>query len=166
MRLLRIVERFSLVGIFLTMVALFVLGILVRELGGTLASRFAWVDEAVRILNLFLVFGALGLALERGRHVSISLLQEHLRGAPLRYLRRAIDLSGLLFCGYLVVLAQRMVSFVWQTGQRSPTLDIPMAIVYVAPLVGFSLLALRYGLSLLGRLDRHAIARDTDREDE
>lgn len=157
---LRALERYALVGIFLTMVGLFVLGILVRELGGTLASQFAWVDEAVRILNLFLVFGALGLALERGRHVSIDLLHEYLPEAPLRGLRRLIDLMGLLFCGYLMVLALRMVSFVWHSGQRSPTLDIPMAIVYVAPLLGFALLALRYGLSLVGRLNRHQ--RDPD----
>lgn len=152
--LLRGLERALLVLIFLSMVGLFVGGILVRELGGTLASEFAWVDEAVRVLNLFLVFGALGLALEQGRHVSINLLHEYLPDPWLKRLRQGIDLLGLLFCGYLVLLAGRMVSFVLGTGQRSPTLDIPMAVIYLAPMLGFALLGLRYGLSLVGWLDR------------
>jgi len=155
LRVLRTTERYFLVGVFLSMVGLYTLGIVVRELGGGLASQFAWVDEMVRILNLFLVFGALGLALDRGRHVSITLLHEHLPDGLLRPLRRLIDLVGLLFSLYLMWLGWHMVDFVWGTGQRSPTLDISMAVVYVAPMLGFALLGLRYGLSLAGAIDRY-----------
>lgn len=157
MNILRKVERVFLVTVFLTMVALFFLNVLVREFGGTLASDFAWIEEAVRLLNLFLVFGAIGLALERGKHVGIDSLRNLLAPNLRKPLLVLIDLVGLAFCGYLSWLALGMVQFVLRTGQRSPTLDIPMGWVYVAPLIGFSLLALRYALSLFGTYDRFSV---------
>ena len=46
--------------------------------------------------------------------------------------------------------------FVLNTGQSSPTLGVPIGLVYLAPVIGFLLLALRYGLSLFGVIDRFA----------
>lgn len=151
---LRLVERTLLVAIFLTMVTLFFGAVVTRQIGGTFASQFAWVEEAVRLMNLFLVFLALGLALERGKHVGIDTLQSRLPGTARRWLRRLIDLVGLVFSLQLAWLALAMVRFVLTTGQRSPTLDIPMGYIYLAPVAGFLLLALRFGLSLVGAVDR------------
>ncbi|MEI4472205.1 TRAP transporter small permease [Frigidibacter sp. MR17.24] len=162
LRLLRIAERTVLVMLFLTMVALFFTSVVTREIGGSLAARFVWVEEAVRLMNIFLVFLALGLALERGKHVAITNLRD---GGPpwrRRALRRVIDLAGLGFSLYIAWLGLEMVRFVLKMGQTSPTLGIPMGWIYVAPVAGFALLALRYGLSLFGMLDRFAPAgRDT-----
>ena len=154
MTLLRTFERIFIVCVFLAMVALFFLNVLAREIGGTFASEFAWIEEAVRLMNLFLVFGAIGLALERGRHVGISALRSKLRPILRKPLRMTIDIFGLFFTGYLCWLGWQMVQFVLNTGQRSPTLDIPMGWVYMAPLVGFGLLALRYAMSLFNAIDR------------
>ena len=76
--ILRSIERTYLVSVFLSMVILFFVNIVVRTLTPQSASDLAWVEEAVRLLNLFLVFGGLGLALERGRHVSIDSLRDTL----------------------------------------------------------------------------------------
>lgn len=151
---LRAVERGALVAILWAMVVLFFFSVLLREFGGTMASQFAWIEEAVRLMNVFLVFLGLGLALERGRHVGIDTFRDKLP-AHLRVLvLKLIDLVGLLFSLYLAWLGTGLVAFVLRTGQRSPTLDIPMGWVYAAPVIGFGLLALRYGLSLFGLIDR------------
>lgn len=151
---IRFFERYILVSIFLVMVVLFAFSVLVREMPGNLASTFAWIEEAVRLLNLFLVFFAIGAALERGRHVSISTLRELLPPQIGKWLRGLIDLVGLIFSIQLVVLSVQLTDFVLNTGQLSPTLNLPMAWVYVAPIAGFSLLALRYLLSLVGFINR------------
>ncbi len=154
LNLLRRVERTILVVLFLTMVALFFGSVLMREFGGTMASRFAWIEEAVRLMNLFLVFLALGLALERGKHVGITNLRDKLPEGARRWLLRGIDTVGLLFSLYVAWLGVQMVQFVLKSGQTSPTLGIPMGLIYLAPVIGFLLLALRYGLSLFGLIDR------------
>lgn len=151
---LRRAERTVLVVTFLTMVTLFSLGVVARQIGGTFASQFAWIEEAVRLMNVFLVFLALGLALERGRHVAIETLREKFSPRLRRALQRSIDATGLVFSLYLAWLGIGLVQFVLKSGQRSPTLDVLMGYVYLAPVIGFLLLALRFGLSLVGAFDR------------
>lgn len=160
MHYLRRVERIFLVTLFLSMVALFSLNVLAREVGGNFASQLAWVEEAVRLMNVFLVFGALGLALERGKHVGIDTLREALPGIARTTIRRTIDAAGCLFSLYMAFLAWQLVIFVLGTGQRSPTLDVPIGWIYTAPVIGFALLALRYALSLFSIIDR--FSKDDD----
>ena len=152
--ILRNVERTVVVAIFLIMVALYFVNVVVRATGSNLASDIAWIEEAVRTMNLYLVFLAIGLALEYGRHVAVDTWRDDLAtrlGIPLR---RIIDALGLVFSLDLVWLGWNMVGFVQSTGQRSPTLGLEAYSLYVAPMIGFALLALRYLLSLLGAIDR------------
>jgi TRAP-type C4-dicarboxylate transport system permease small subunit len=151
---IRLAERAFLVTLFLAMVMLFFGNVVAREVGGTFASKFAWVEEAVRFMNVFLVFIALGLALEKGRHVGIDTLRDRLPAKIRTVLQKIIDGVGFLFSAYLAWLGIGLVQFVLMTGQRSPTLDIPVGWVYSAPVIGFGLLALRFALSFFGIIDR------------
>lgn len=151
---IRLVERTFLVTIFLAMVVLFFGNVVAREIGGTFASKFAWIEEAVRFMNVFLVFIALGLALEQGRHVGIDTLRDKLPDNIRNILLKMIDAIGFLFSIYLAWLGTILVDFVLSSGQRSPTLNVPIGWVYLAPVIGFGLLALRFGLSFFGVIDR------------
>lgn len=154
MTYLRLAERIVLVTLFLTMSGLFFLSVVTREIGGTFASNFAWIEEAVRFMNIFLVFLGLGLALERGKHVGIDTLRDHLSDPARKVLLKVIDASGFLFSAYMAWLGWSLAKFVIGTGQTSPTLGIPTGYVYLAPAIGFALLALRYALSFFGVIDR------------
>ena len=154
---IRQAERSFLVALFLAMVVLFFGNVIAREIGGTFASKFAWIEEAVRFMNIFLVFIALGLALEKGRHVGIDTLRDRLPKNLRKSLLKIIDATGFFFAIYLSWLGIGLVKFVLMTGQRSPTLDIPVGWVYSAPVIGFGLLALRFALSFLGYIDRFTI---------
>ncbi len=152
--LLRTGERVALVAIFLAMVVLYFVNVVVRATGSALASDLAWIEEVVRLMNIYMVFLALGLALEYGRHVAVDTWRDRIAATLGLPVRRMIDAVGLVFSIYLVWLGWTMASFVFGTGQRSPTLDMAMGWLYVAPAVGFALLALRYLLSLIGVIDR------------
>lgn len=154
MNYIRLVERTTIVTLFLTMAGLFFISVVTREIGGTFASKFAWIEEAVRLMNVFLVFLGLGLALERGRHVGIDTLRNSLPTAFRKPLLKLIDAIGFGFCLYLAYLGYGLAKFVLKTGQQSPTLDIPVGFVYYAPIIGFGLLALRFALSFFGMIDR------------
>lgn len=147
-------ERFALVTIFLAMVALYFFNVLMREFGGTLASDFSWIQEAVGTLNVYLVFLASGLALERGRQVGIHTWRDRIGTRTRLPIRKIIDAVSLVFSLYIAWLAWGMTQFVMMTGERTPNLDIPVTWTYVAPIIGFLLLALRYLLSLFGVIDR------------
>lgn len=153
---LRIVERVTVVTIFLVMIALYFINVLSRQVGGTFATNFAWVEETVRLLSLFLVFLALGLALERGRHVGVYSWRDRIATRLHLPLRKIIDVIALVFSLYLAWLGYKMTAFVYSTGQISPTLNMQIFWIYLAPTIGFLLLGLRYGLSLFGVIDRFA----------
>jgi TRAP-type C4-dicarboxylate transport system permease small subunit len=114
------------------------------------------VEEAVRTLNLFLVFLAIGLALEYGRHVGVHTWRDRIAASTGLPVRKLIDAVGFLFSLYLLWLGWRMTEFVYSMGQKSATLDIPIFWIYLAPAIGFGLLALRYFLSLIGAIDRYS----------
>ena len=46
---IRLAERSFLVTLFLAMVVLFFGNVIAREIGGTFASKFAWIEEAVNL---------------------------------------------------------------------------------------------------------------------
>lgn len=154
--ILRTAERIAIVAIFLIMVALYFLNVVGRQFGGTLASNLAWIEEAVRLMSLFLVFLALGLALEKGRHVGVHTWRDGIAAATRLPVRRIIDAVGVIFSLYLAWLGYQMTVFVHSMGQTSPTLNMPIFWMYLAPTIGFILLALRYGLSFFGVIDRYS----------
>jgi len=160
-RILLSLERLLLAGIMLTMVALYTLAILTRELAPSYASDVAWIDEATRILLVWMVFLGLGLALQSGRHVAMSTLFDAMPGRTRRLLGKLIDLVGIGFALYLAWLGFGMTRFVAGAGQISPTLGISMAWLYAVLPLGFVLLALRYVLDLAGVIDFRARRDDS-----
>lgn len=151
---LRRIERFVIVALFLGMVALFFANVVIREVFPAYASQMAWSEEAVRRANTVMVFLSLGLTLEAGRHIAVDTFRDRLPDALRTPLLKLIDITGLVFSLYMSWLAWGLSMFVLGTGQRSPTLGVEIGWLYLAPMVGFLLLALRYALSLTGRLER------------
>ncbi|WP_174803355.1 TRAP transporter small permease [Martelella limonii] len=151
---LRLAERIVIVTIFILMVCFYFASVLMREFGGTIASDFGWLEEVVSLLNIYLVFLTAGLALERGRQVSINSFRDGIAARTGLPLRRIIDLTGFLVSVYLVWLGWKLCSFVLAMGQKNPTLEISTVWLYLAPTVGFGLLALRFLLSGFGMYDR------------
>lgn len=146
-------ERYSAAGVLIAMTALYAFNVVVRALAPAYASVFAWVDEAVRYMLVWLVFLAAGLTLELGRHVSIDIVRGRLPAAPERVLFGVIDLVGLAFSVGAAIVAFNLALFVKGTGQISPTLGVPTYVLYVAPIVGFASMAFRFLLRLLSVRD-------------
>lgn len=159
---IRVVERTSLVALLLGMSFLFAFNVLMRLFGGSHAASFGWIDEVVRMMNIFLVFLAAGLALERGKQVAVDSFQSRIMASTGLPLTRIIDAVGLVFSLYMAWLSTRMAAFVFSTGQTSATVGIPIGWLYVAPCIGFVLLALRYGASFAGLVDRFTLRSEVD----
>jgi C4-dicarboxylate transporter, DctQ subunit len=155
--LLRKLEGILLGVLMLAMTFTYTANVLVREFAATYASRFAWIDEACLFALAWMVFLGLGLALERGRHISMTSVLGRLAPRLRRGTKFAIDLVGLVFSLYVAHTCYDVTLLVMKSGQVSPTLNVSMSWLYGPMPVGFVLLGFRYLLELIGATDRHAV---------
>ena len=65
-------ERFLIVFFTVSMISLYGLNVIVREITPQYASIFAWIDEASRLLMVWVVFLSLGIAFDRGRNIAMT----------------------------------------------------------------------------------------------
>lgn len=147
--LLGTAERYGAATVLIVMTFLYAFNVLVRGLMPAYASSFAWIDEAARYMLIWVVFLATGLTLEVGRHVSVDLIRGRLRPAHEDLLFALIDVVGFAACAGAALLAAQMARFVMATGQISPTLGMPIYVIYIAPAFGFASMAFRFLLRLL-----------------
>lgn len=153
-------ERIALALLMLAMVVLYVTGVLVRELAPAYARNVNWIDEAARYMMVWLVFLSLGLALAEGRQIAMTSFLERMNPLARLWLGRIIDLTGLALSLFIAWVGLEMAQTVGRTGQISPTLGVPAALLYYALPAGFLLLAFRYALSLFGLIDRWTNTRE------
>lgn len=113
------------------------------------AQPAAWAGEVAAFAFAWCVFVGAAAVVKHGGHVSIDMLTLALP----RTLRRAVDagarLAGLGFC---LVAAWLALQFsLANLDNPSAVLRLPLFILYMAPAVGFALMALRTVQVMLGR---------------
>jgi C4-dicarboxylate transporter DctQ subunit len=122
-------------------VATVVIDILSRVIFGVSIS---WAAEIARYAIVWMVFVGGGIGARTGAHISIDVLGETLPPHLARIiliissLIAAISAAIISFLGYQ--LMRQMMSF----SQKSPSLEIPMWIVYSVIPIAFALMAVRF----------------------
>ena len=157
MPVLRLAERTLLAVVMVTMSVLYFTNVVVRQVSPRLASEVAWIEAATLIALAWLVFVGLGIALEQRRHVAMTVFLDNLSPSVARILHKMINLTGLVFCIFLVNASYDLAVRIYHSGQVSPTLGVSMVALYAPLPVGFTLLGLRYLLELIGVQDRFTI---------
>jgi C4-dicarboxylate transporter DctQ subunit len=157
MTVLRAVERTLIAVILIAMSALFFVNVLVRQFAPSLLAQVAWIEEATLFALAWLVFVGLGLALERRRHIAMTVFLDGRSRAVAAMIQKIINLTGLVFCVFLTKISFDLAVFIWQSGQISPTLGVSVVGLYAPLPLGFALLSLRYLLELLGVQNRFEI---------
>lgn len=109
-------------------------GVLTRAFG----NQAGWTEELARYLLIWISLLGAAYAVANRSHIAISLLPDSLKGHARRRLNRLIDVLVLVFVVAVLIIGGSY--YVWLTfhlGQRAPTLNIPVGIVYlVVPFTG------------------------------
>jgi C4-dicarboxylate transporter DctQ subunit len=157
MTALRVTERTFIALIMIAMSAMYFTNVVIRQISPSLATQMAWIDEATLFALAWLVFIGLGLALERRRHIAMTIFLDGLSRPIAALVHKMINLVGLAFGVFLTKASFDLAVFIWHSGQVSPTLGVSMAGLYAPLPIGFALLSLRYCLELIGTQDRFEI---------
>ncbi len=130
------------------MTALVFANVVARYLFGT---SFAWAEELSRFAMIWITFLGGGLALRYGQLVAVEVIQAGLSA------RRALALRGLVFglvTAFLIALILLGLQFaIFSWGNRTPVLQIPRGLPYLAVPLGASFLLLHLALGLRRILD-------------
>jgi C4-dicarboxylate transporter DctQ subunit len=114
------------------MVAITFIGTALRYLPGLPALY--WAEEAARYLNIWVVFLASGIAIERSSHLGVDLFVRALPGRGERLVAAAALLLVMGFELLLIVYGAKMVEA--NMAQLSSALEIPMGWPFLAIPVG------------------------------
>jgi TRAP-type transport system small permease protein len=97
-----------------------------------------WAEELARYCGLGIVFLSIPRLLLEGRHITVGLVVERLRGLSERVARLLIEALNLAFCGLFLyagfVFLQRAGKF------TTPALSMPNTLFYLPAAVGMALL--------------------------
>lgn len=151
--LIRIIESIeSVVGgsLVVAILVLMVLQVVTRRV---LNAPMTWTEEVGRYALVWLTFVGAGLLMSRGGHVVVALFDNKLGPLGKRILEVVTDLFIAAICLVFIPVG---LSYASDMGRiASPAAGIPMSIVYLASVVGLSLvafhalvnayLAIRYG---------------------
>jgi TRAP-type C4-dicarboxylate transport system permease small subunit len=141
-RLVRI-EETLLVGLMLTMIALAVAQIVLRN---TLGSGLVWGETAVRLLVLWTALIGATLASRSGEHIAMDLAGRYLPPRGQRAARFVTDLFAAVICA---VVAWYCAAFAQSEVASGSTVygDVPSWPGTVILPVAFAVIAMRYGAS-------------------
>ena len=103
-----------------------------------LNSSLTWSEEVVQFMLLWTVMLGSAMATDRGMHIALNPLEEHVGPAGRLVLRRIAHLGTIIFCGYLAWYGWQLMSRTMR--MTSPAADIPMWMVYSAMPVGSALI--------------------------
>lgn len=138
------IETFLLALITLSLVIVIFIEVICRYF---LFISVAWAEELSRYLFIWLTYIGSAYALYEGGHVEIDIFEQILKRGKakernLRVLKILSIFSTFLF---LLVFGKEFLSYmltIWAKTQTSPTMHIPMGLVYLPVFIGIVLCAL------------------------
>lgn len=122
--------------------------ILTRNLDLGLAGLQLY-SQALGVWMVFIVAGALGW---EERHIEIEYFTDRFPERIKPFHDILVNLINILMCAIVVAGAVMAMEQYW-TG-TSPSVNIPMPVYYLAPLIGMSMLGLVYVLDVVGQIQR------------
>lgn len=144
MKLLKLLDEKFELSICITLMSIItvVLGIQVF-MRYVMHASLSWSEELARYCFIWLVYIGISYGAKIMRHIKIDaglyLFPKNAR----KYIVITGDVVFFLFALVIVYYAWNLVGRQIKLGQLSPAMQIPMWIVYAAPLVGFTLTAIR-----------------------
>ncbi len=101
-----------------------------------LESSLYWSEELLRYMYVWVIFLGVSVGIRSRLHVAIDAFITLLRGRPRYVLKTIVHLLTVAFFVLLIVIGIRFT--VYNLGQISPAVQLPMSLVYLGiPLGGF-----------------------------
>lgn len=113
----------------------------------------AFAEELTRFMIIVICFVGLSYAASRGRHIRMTALYDLLPLRPRKILMMVIAAVTALLMFYLAYASVGYIYVIYDLESMSPTLRVPLFIVYLAAPIGLVLAGIQYLLTLVRNLN-------------
>ncbi|MDW7674487.1 MAG: TRAP transporter small permease [Bacillota bacterium] len=134
-------EDTSVTILYATMVIIIFLQVFFRFV---IKASLPWSEELARYIMAYAVFIGGSIAAKEGAHIGINVIVSRLPKPLDNYMRTFALFLAFVFSVILVYLAFLIISFLMNTGQKSPAMLIPMWIAYLSVPFGAILMSIRF----------------------
>ncbi|MDA0153119.1 TRAP transporter small permease [Vibrio sp. Makdt] len=133
--------------------------IFLQVVSRTFDYSIAWTEELARYCFIWLVYIGISFAVAKKSHIKIEAISMLIDDKEKKYLSLFSDCVFLIFSVVILFKSTQMVEHLYQLGQTSPALGLPMWIVYLAGPVGFALTTLRLIQQMVSTTDEIKAAK-------
>ena len=144
-RVVQRIEEFVVAWGILAIAGLTVANVVSRTFFG---ESLAFAEELSQFCIILVTFVGLGYAVSQARHIRMTALYDQLRPGPRKAVQVLICASTSLLLFLLAWYAMRYAETVRALGTVSPTLQVPLFLVYLAAPLGLALGGVQYGFAL------------------
>ncbi len=133
-------EEFFIIPLMFAMSIIIFIQVIMRYV---FQNSLTWSEELARYMFVWLVYFAVSFTARREKHIridaAINLYPKKIRP----YIEILSEIIVLAFSVFIAITGVTVFQKITWSGQISPASGLPMQFVYVAPLVGFVLTAIR-----------------------
>lgn len=155
--LIHIIDRFEHTILVWTIVGLAGIGF-VQIFGRYIFNySFTWFEELGRYIGVFIAFLGAAIGVKKGSHFSMDLIVKMLNPLYRKYLQFFSNLLSGAFFFVITFYSTKMIIKIYGFGSTSPTLGIPMYIVYFPILLFSFVMGVRFFLCAIRYLKGHSL---------
>ncbi len=134
-------EEYFLISSFLFVIPLLFLQIVMRYV---FSNSLSWSEELARYIFLWQIWIGASYGVKRSRHIRIKILNQKLPEKARKILEIVTIGIALVFCIFLMINGYELVHSIFELGQLSSAMRMPMGYPYMSVLVGSVLMVIRY----------------------
>ncbi|MEG1492380.1 MAG: TRAP transporter small permease [Oscillospiraceae bacterium] len=108
------------------------------------SSGLVWAEEFAKFAIIWITFGGCGAAARANAHMKISALYDAMGAKVKKVMDVLINLCAMIFSSFMVYYGITLTIKVIETAQVSPTMQLPMWVIYISVPIGGALMLLRY----------------------
>lgn len=133
-------EKYLLVVLLSSTVILIAFQVFMRYV---MENSLSWTEELARFLFIWMVYIGISYGVKERRHIRVDAALHLLSKKGQKLIRIFADVLFMVFCILIIKQGILVAMGLYNFGQTSPALSIPMAYVYLASPMGLSLTVIR-----------------------
>lgn len=134
-------EEYILIALYLFVVPLLFINVIMRYF---FSSAIPWAEELARYIFLWQIWLGASYGVKKTKHIRIDVIFNRIPKNAGYILENIITIICIAFCIFLAFRGSELVSSVFDLGQLSSALRLPMGYPYLSVPVGSGMMVIRY----------------------